>query len=283
MAPLSNKIVNGILAVAITVLHITIITTVLSKSKLRKIRSHKYIVHLSCGILVAGRILIGFATETDWFTPVPYLHINLGIITFTLDRFLSIQFPLRYTNWRKENYVLFFLWFATVIASIGYYVTKSTEKSLQQNENKMTVFVIVTGLVIFISILSNAILFHIARKQLRGIQKIQILSETRNSEIDTNPLNTSSMSRRTMQVREIKQFYICFGFIITYVLAWSPPVVTKFAELALNIESSLMCFTWMVTFANINSLSDGFIFIALNKTLRKACTSFFCKVTVPMK
>lgn len=183
MVPVSNKIVNGIFAVAIAILHITIITTVLSKSKLRKIRSHKYIVHLSCGhILVAGRILIGFTTEADWFTPVPYLHINLGIITFTLDRFLSIQFPLRYTNWRKENYVLFFLWFATVIASISYYVTKSTEKSPQQNENKMTVFVIVTGLVIFISILSNAILFHIARKQLRGIQKIQILSETRNSE-----------------------------------------------------------------------------------------------------
>lgn len=284
MVPLSHKIVNGSLAVLILILHITIITVVSSKPNLRKIRSHKYIINLCCGhIMIAGGILIGFITVTDLFTPVSYLHINLGLIALTLDRFLTIQFPFRYSNWRKENYVLALLWFATVIATVYVFLTKpSTEEkaSTQSNENTMIMFVIVTAVVIFILTLSNALLFYTARKQLHSIQKMQIALKTTEAKATDSSTKkaSSSASTRKQQIKEIRQFYICFGFVLTYVLAWSPPVITKFIQLAFNVKASHMTFAWMITFTNLNSLSDALIFIGLNKSLRSVCQSIFCRI-----
>ena len=79
---------------------------------------------------------------------------------------------------------------------------------------------------------------------------------------------SESKTKSGPNVKEVKAFYICFGFVITYVLLWLPSVLIKMLEYFGNIGIERSTFAYSIAIANLNPISDSIIFAMLNKDFR---------------
>ncbi|XP_057301982.1 uncharacterized protein LOC130636320 [Hydractinia symbiolongicarpus] len=277
----SYDIGSIIVSSLVLTLHQLIITSLLRIKKLRKVRSNKWFFYLSFGyVILAYSRLVGLFVNLEWFAPSAYFHIKLGLVAITLDRFCSIRYPYRYTHWRRENYKICFATVLTFGTAVYFYTMQNDKYHVHEDATVTIFFVAITLSVMFTLTTTNMVLFGIARRQLQNIHKLSSsLGKADSTETNVSTRSdalSADLKTKRRQLKEIKQFYVCFSYVLTYSVMWSPAVAVKFKNLVSNDHVSPYIFSWLICFADINSIFDGIVYVTVNRDLRSAIKACCC-------
>ncbi|XP_057316878.1 tachykinin-like peptides receptor 86C [Hydractinia symbiolongicarpus] len=266
------KIVAAIVDITCILLHGCLITVVLKTKKIRKVRSNQLLINLCIGHwLIAFFDVFGhFVRHFSWIEYSMYVLMISSLYVLTTDRFVSIKFPMKYQNMNICLHLMWMScsWIIAILFVIISYLKKDRPKTTADDKNTMMLFLSAIMFTIVSMTIMNSIIFAVVRRQTRAIASLQV---------QANQERRNEIQRNFISKKEKRQFYICYGIVITFSILWLPTVAVALNSLIHHQPVKGVAFSWSVRVANANALLDPIVFFWFNKDIRAEINKILTK------
>lgn len=238
---LSIVIILIISAIIVTLINVYCCVVIISSKKVNN-TSHMTIFSLLLGHAIQGLLVIpcyaakrsGIYKNTvvcDIFR-FSYLFTNyaccLSVLVISVDRFVGVQFPLRYKSWitsKKTARVLLFVWiYVFVLCCIPFYPTGRASKC-KYNPRKWWVMMMLVGN----TLLPFIIIIFCYMVIIKKVKTVLRSRQSRTNDLSRNAKNLGEDIKLTKLSRDtriqLKRTTITYFIVATYVICWGPSFV----------------------------------------------------------
>ena len=245
--------------------NITLLVIIISRKKLISKKSNKLFINLQVVhiLLCISGIVSKFymSVEVVIFSNGCLVELFLSLILITSDRCINIKFPFEYENIKTKKVILMITcsWVITTIFVILYVEVVTSEYY------RVVISTILLGVATFSLTLSNLTIYIIARRHVNAIQ-----------------MNTTYCDVKKRK-GILKSTYVCFSFILSFVISWLPLFLHNVMALVEEYKPShKKLFTKVVVrMAMLNSLLDPLLYICFNRDVKRELKMIFTKMKKP--
>ena len=164
-------------------------------------------------------------------SPISVLISILTLLAITVDKFVFINWPLRYdliVTWRRTYFSLLVIWvFGIILIPLIILFTKTEPCAITEMFLPVSVFFVYQFIPFFIIVVLNYKIYKIAREQRMKIAVTSVGSNTVQSHNQSSFFKVLSSSRITRELKNIKTFAIIIGVLFCCILPYSIIVVVE--------------------------------------------------------
>ena len=286
----------SISSVIILVNTVSILIT-LSKVEIRRKRRYKFFLsllssHLMLGlVLIIHSIILWFSNKHDKYSTILINAVATTLlcatVSLTIDRFICIKYPFRYSNLPKKfnNLIISVSWIVGIIYVI-------VNINFTNYTTLITPIIVLNILAVITLPACNTMIFKESRKHIKNIYASMVYRGDTNASKDYSMEASNGKETRTsinedksigrnrkaspedlrkiiILKKEIRAAYICILLMTSYFICWLPITVHMF--LTSEIDSFVRRFALYV--AMLNSVADPLIYISLSSELKSVITA----------
>ena len=186
-------------------------------------------------LLVFLEVVNEFLLYNLSFILITSVAVEASLLLITADRFIAVQFALRYSRIITKNVVIWcislkWLLIVTSVISVGLSTPHSTSHiQLETVVKGMWIsMVIVTIFGVFTLSFVNSFIFHEVRRQTNILLSVTVNSFQHSSE--------KAVSTQLLRDQQKRSAILCFAMVICFIICWLPTVV--FSCIALKNDQS---------------------------------------------
>ena len=245
---------------------------ILRSKKLWSQMSFRCIVSISMADFFVGLVGQPLILTVIWNPAIPYMDCitygtlwtlcsasGFGVLCTTVERYLFIQYPLRYNvifTERRTVYIILIQWLLSILFGNGQLIYRNDIFG-------SSLFLSTLAIMNLIMLFLYAKVYNSANKHKRKISNVISLSKSENT------------------IKTVKSSKFLFAIIVVFCGSWYPVLVVLFLRPLYGNKNIVLdvCLYWALSLGCFNSSFNIFIYGLGNKLLRKEVTLFINHAT----